>query len=67
MRNLLLLDTLCALSLSQSCHISNFAAAEESGSTAAVLPILAIESNNYLRLGYNSLFIFLPISVNGFE
>jgi hypothetical protein len=43
MRSLLLLDTLCALSLSKSCHISNFdAAAEESASTAAVLAILAI-------------------------
>ena len=43
MRNLLLLDTLCALSLSKSCHISNFdATAEESASTAAVLAILAI-------------------------
>jgi hypothetical protein len=38
MRNLLLLDTLCALSLSKSCHISNFdAAGEESTSRAAVL------------------------------
>jgi hypothetical protein len=43
MRNLLLLDTLCALSLSKSYHISNFdAPAEESASTAAVLAILAI-------------------------
>jgi hypothetical protein len=41
-RNLLLLDTLSALSLSKSCHISNFAAAKESASTAAVLAILAI-------------------------
>jgi hypothetical protein len=43
MHNLLLLDTLCALLLSKSCHIYNFdAAGEESALTAAVLVILAI-------------------------
>jgi len=50
-RNLLLLDTLCALSLSKSCHISNFAAAEESASTAAVLAILAIGIKQLFETG----------------